>query len=456
MHIINEIMSAFPERKNMGILAMEMYIPTRFVSQEDMEEADGCKGKYTVGLGQSEIAFTDDREDITSVFLTAVHNLLEKYEISPAEIGHLEVGTETLTDKSKSVKTSLMRLFGDNVDMEGVTNVNACYGGTAALFNSFAWLESSEWNGKYALVVCGDIAVYEAGPARPTGGCGAMAMLLGFDAPVVMESGIRGSHCLDVYDFYKPHHSEYASVDGKLSQWAYLNSVDMCYSRYKEKYAAKHGGAPVTLDHFDLFAFHSPYNKLVQKGFGRLAYMDARAAGKDRVVESLKPYVTLPLHETYESRDIEIAIRAVADGPFKSRVMPCCKINQKIGNCYTGSVYSSLLSGINEVGDALAGKRVLMFSYGSGSVASLWSFQFRVPASSRFTISGIQQKTRMNERLESRTRCSVAEFAAALDLRAAKYGQAPMAPDGGMQHISAGTYYLTDINDKHHRNYSRK
>ena len=123
----------------------------------------------TVGLGQLNMAFCDDREDIASIFLSAVHGLLEKYNIDPNSIGRLEVGTETLVDKSKSVKTSLMQLFGSNTDLEGITNVNACYGGTAALFNSIAWVESSEWNGKYALVVCGDIAVYEAGPARPTG-----------------------------------------------------------------------------------------------------------------------------------------------------------------------------------------------------------------------------------------------------------------------------------------------
>ena len=40
-------------------------------------------------------------------------------------IGRLEVGTETLIDKSKSVKTSLMRLLGDNSDIEGITSVNA-------------------------------------------------------------------------------------------------------------------------------------------------------------------------------------------------------------------------------------------------------------------------------------------------------------------------------------------
>lgn len=41
------------------------------------------------------------------------------------------------------------------------------------------------------MVVCGDIAVYEAGPARPTGGCGAVAMLVGPDAPLVLEPGLR-------------------------------------------------------------------------------------------------------------------------------------------------------------------------------------------------------------------------------------------------------------------------
>ena len=37
---------------NVGILAMDMYTTNRFVSQEDLEHADGCVGKYTVGLGQ--------------------------------------------------------------------------------------------------------------------------------------------------------------------------------------------------------------------------------------------------------------------------------------------------------------------------------------------------------------------------------------------------------------------
>ena len=34
----------------------------RYVSQVDLEIADNCQGKYTVGLGQQNMAFVDDRE----------------------------------------------------------------------------------------------------------------------------------------------------------------------------------------------------------------------------------------------------------------------------------------------------------------------------------------------------------------------------------------------------------
>ena len=43
--------------------------------------------------------------------------------------------------------------------------------------------------GRYALVVAADIAVYATGNARPTGGAGAVAMLVGPNAPLVMERG---------------------------------------------------------------------------------------------------------------------------------------------------------------------------------------------------------------------------------------------------------------------------
>lgn len=120
---------------------------------------------------------------------TAVAGLLEKFNVDPKSIGRLDVGTETIIDKSKSVKTTLMDLFAEsgNFDIEGIDSKNACYGGTAALFNAINWIESRSWDGRNAIVVAGDIAVYAEGAARPAGGAGCVAILIGPNAPVVFE-----------------------------------------------------------------------------------------------------------------------------------------------------------------------------------------------------------------------------------------------------------------------------
>jgi 3-hydroxy-3-methylglutaryl CoA synthase len=75
----------------------------------------------------------------------------------------------------------------ENFDLEGVDNKNACYGGTAALFNTVNWVESSSWDGRCGIVVMADIAIYGKGPARPTGGVGAVALLIGPDAPLEIK-----------------------------------------------------------------------------------------------------------------------------------------------------------------------------------------------------------------------------------------------------------------------------
>jgi hydroxymethylglutaryl-CoA synthase len=58
------------------------------------------------------------------------------------------------------------------------------------------------------------VAVYAKGPARPTGGVGAVAMLIAPEAAFVLERN-RASYINDTYDFYKPNlSSEYPIVDG--------------------------------------------------------------------------------------------------------------------------------------------------------------------------------------------------------------------------------------------------
>lgn len=143
--------------KDVGILALEVYFPAQYVDQTDLEKFDNVEaGRYTVGLGQTHMGFCSVQEDINSLCLTVVQRLMERTQLPWDSVGWLEVGTETIIDKSKSVKTVLMELFQDsgNTDIEGIDTTNACYGGTASLFNAANWVESSAWDGMNCQGLC--------------------------------------------------------------------------------------------------------------------------------------------------------------------------------------------------------------------------------------------------------------------------------------------------------------
>lgn len=162
------------------------------------------------------MSFVQDTEDVNSISLTALKNLMAKYDVDPRDVGRLEVGTETLLDKAKSMKTILMSLFKEcgNHDIEGVTTVNACYGSTNAIFNTLNWVESASWDGRYGIVLSSDIAVYPKGNARPTGGAGVIAFLIGPNAPIAFDS-VRSTFIDNEFDFYKPNPSKYTLSESR-------------------------------------------------------------------------------------------------------------------------------------------------------------------------------------------------------------------------------------------------
>ncbi|XP_010676575.2 hydroxymethylglutaryl-CoA synthase [Beta vulgaris subsp. vulgaris] len=447
--------------KNVGILAMEIYFPPTCVQQEALEVHDGAsKGKYTIGLGQDCMAFCTDVEDIISMSLTAVNNLLEKYHIDPKQIGRLEVGSETVLDKSKSIKTFLMQIFEEhgNTDIEGVDSTNACYGGTAALFNCVNWVESSSWDGRYGLVVCTDSAVYAEGAARPTGGAATIAMLVGPDAPISFESKLRGSHMAHAYDFYKPNlASEYPVVDGKLSQTCYLVAVDSCYNLLCKKYE-KFEGKQFSINDAEYVVFHSPYNKLVQKSFARLMYNDflrnASSISEDDK-EKLSPFSNLSIDESYQSRDLEKVAQQVAKPLYDKKVQPTTLVPKQIGNTYTASLYSALASLIHNKHSELAGKRVLMFSYGSGLTATMFSFRLN-EGQQPFSLSNIAAVMNVADKLKSRHEFEPEKFVETLKLMEHRYGAKEFVTSKDTSLLAPGTYYLTEVDSMYRRFYAKK
>ncbi|KAI1632786.1 putative hydroxymethylglutaryl-CoA synthase [Biscogniauxia mediterranea] len=444
--------------QNIGIKAIELYSPSQYVEQSELEKYDGISaGKYTIGLGQTKMTFCDDREDIYSIALTATSKLLKNYNIDPNSIGRVEVGTETILDKSKSVKTVLMQLFGENTNIEGVDTVNACYGGTNALFNTVSWLESSAWDGRDAIVVAGDIALYAKGNARPTGGAGCVAMLVGPNAPIVVEPGLRGTYMSHVYDFYKPDlTSEYPYVDGHYSVNCYTEALDAAYRAYcKRETQLQNGHAAeekTGLDRFDYMCFHAPTCKVVQKAYGRLLYHDYLSDPNSAAFKEVPADIRgMDYKKSLSDKVVEKTFMTLTKKRFNERVSPAIQVATMCGNMYCASVWGGLASLVSYVDSAtLQGKRIGLFSYGSGLAASFMSL--RVNGSTE----AISKVLDIPNKLASRRAVPPETYEAFCELRHKAHLQKDFKPQGDISTLVPGTYYLEHVDDMFRRHYAIK
>lgn len=397
--------------------------------------------------------------------LTTLSSLMRKYDIDPNSIGRLEVGTETLLDKSKSVKSVLMQLFAPhgNTNVEGVDTLNACYGGTNALFNSINWLESSAWDGRNAIVVCGDIALYAKGAARPTGGAGCVAMLIGPDAPIVFEPGLRGSYITHAYDFFKPDlTSEYPVVDGQFSLKCYTEAVDACYKAYGAREqtlkALVNGSNGATdesqtpLDRFDYILYHAPTCKLVQKSYGRMLYNDYLANPTHPAFAEVAPELRdLDYEKSLTDKVVEKTFMGLTKKRFAERVQPSLQVATQCGNMYTATVYGGLASLLSNVKfDPSQPKRIGLFSYGSGLASSMFS------AKIVGDVTFIVEKLDLHNRLNARNVLAPQAYDEMCQLREHAHLAKNFKPTGNTDTIQPGVYYLTEVDDMFRRKYEVK
>uniref|UniRef100_A0A2K5VHK3 Hydroxymethylglutaryl-CoA synthase n=1 Tax=Macaca fascicularis TaxID=9541 RepID=A0A2K5VHK3_MACFA len=413
--------------KDVGILALEVYFPAQYVDQTDLEKYNNVEaGKYTVGLGQTRMGFCSVQEDINSLCLTVVQRLMERIQLPWDSVGRLEVGTETIIDKSKAVKTVLMELFQDsgNTDIEGIDTTNACYGGTASLFNAANWMESSSWD------------------------------------------GLRGTHMENVYDFYKPNlASEYPVVDGKLSIQCYLRALDRCYTSYRKKIQNqwKQAGSdrPFTLDDLQYMIFHTPFCKMVQKSLARLMFNDFLSASSDTqtsLYKGLEAFRGLKLEDTYTNKDLDKALLKASQDIFDKKTKASLYLSTHNGNMYTSSLYGCLASLLSHhSAQELSGSRIGAFSYGSGLAASFFSFRVSQDASPGSPLDKLVSSTSdLPKRLASRKCMSPEEFTEIMNQREQFYHKANFSPPGDTNSLFPGTWYLERVDELHRRKYARR
>ncbi|KAM5382750.1 hypothetical protein ACJZ2D_002333 [Fusarium nematophilum] len=276
-----------------------------------------------------------------------------------------------------------------------------------------------------------------------------------------MEPGLRGTYMQHAYDFYKPDlTSEYPYVDGHYSINCYTKALDAAYRDYCKREAKQatngvtNGADPAktSLDRFDYLAFHAPTCKLVQKSYARLLYHDYLANADSPAFAEVAPELRdMDYEKSLTDKVVEKTFMALTKKRFQERVNPAIQVATNCGNMYCGSVWGGLASLISVVDNkALEGKRIGLFSYGSGLAASFMSFRING------SVEHISNVLDIPGRLEARRAVPPATYDEMCNLRKQAHLQKDYTPKGEVSTIAPGTYYLTKVDDMFKREYSVK
>jgi len=289
-------------------------------------------------------------------------------------------------------------------------------------------------------------------------------MIVGPNAPLVFDRKVRSTYMKHAYDFYKPDlTSEFPVVDGKLSIQCYLSALDNCYRLYYEKYQKQYPQAKsIGLNQFDALIFHTPYCKLVQKSLARISLNDFLLTTDPEQRKQMYPafyekYDTIKLENTYFDRDVEKIFMDYSKDTFNTKTKPSLFLANQVGNMYTPSVYSGLVSFlVNADGDVnkLLNKHVGVFSYGSGLASTMYSISVTNDCTKLQSL--LDKLNYVKPLLEQRIKISPQEFTELMELRVHNSHRTSYEPSGDIDRLFPGTYYLKYVDDMHRRTYEKR
>lgn len=308
----------------MAFATTDQYIDLRELAKRRGDEPD----KYTIGIGQDRQAVVPPTQDIVTLGAAAAKKLLNPTNVN--NISTIIVATESGIDNSKASAIYIKHLLGLNDFVRTVELKEACYSGTAAIqfARGLVALNPQET----VLVIAADIARYGLNtPGEVTQGAGAVAMLIGANPHVLAIEPTAVSYSKDIMDFWRPLYATEAMVDGKYSTNVYIDFFLQTFTRYQQLTGRK-------LEDFAGLAFHLPFTKMGKKALEALL-----GQRTDPTAQRMREQLTA--EQAY------------------------CR---QVGNLYTGSLYLGLMS-LLQNGQAQAGDRLGLFSYGSGAEGEFYS-----------------------------------------------------------------------------------
>lgn len=284
--------------------------------------------KFTIGIGQDLQAVVPPTQDIVTLGATAAKKLLTP-ELEK-NISTVIVSTESGIDNSKASAIYIKHLLGLSDFTRTVEMKEACYSATAAI--QFAKGVVALNPQETVLVIAADIARYGLNtPGEVTQGAGAVAMLVSRNPHILTLEDTTVAYSKDIMDFWRPLYATEALVDGKYSTNVYIEFFLQTFTRYQQLTGRE-------LADFAALTFHMPFTKMGKKG----------------------------LEGLLKDRNDEVAQR------LRTQLTASQLFSRQVGNLYTGSLYLSLMS-LLQNSDLRAGSRIGLFSYGSGAEGEFYT-----------------------------------------------------------------------------------
>ena len=414
------------ERKRIGISGLSAYMPPFRVWLEDWCDWSGDHWpKVREVVGRSFRVRGPD-QSVYTMAATAVMRLIEQYDIDPARVKFLGLGTESSTDNSAGA-IIVKGMVDQALAAQGKPPIarscevpefkHACLGGVYGMKSAIRHL-ALDGAGGQAIVVCADIAEYARGSSgEPTQGAGAVAMLLEEDPTMVEVDLVNSGSASDyrIMDFRKPmlrfcgqdrsesHQvQDFPVFNGKYSTTCYIDETLHALSDMYEKRSLN---PAEYLRSLHTVFMHRPYRRMPETGWA-VAYLFALGSGSpdDRAelasycyeagVEpeallaemSSKPeIITLaePERVNFEVYPLTMAVFRIfrAARRYRREILDKLALGSDtmldLGNLYTAALPAWIAAGFEqaaEEGHDLAGQEILTLGYGSGDAAEVIPF----------------------------------------------------------------------------------
>lgn len=307
-----------------GIDAVGFYTPHYCIDLKTLaKERSIDENKIYAYTGVKKMAIVPPNEDIVTMATNAALQILPD-DIKPS-INMVLFATESGIDQSKAAGIYVHKLLKLSPSCRVIELKQACYAATFGLQIAMSVLKSNPHN--KILLIASDVARYELNSSGEySQGAGAIAMLLTSNPRLLAIEDSSGFYVEDVMDFWRPNYRTEPLVYGKYSCGLYLRMLEKTWQKYSELSGRK-------LSDHQHFCYHVPVPRLVEKAHRRLL----EASENDSSLQASLNY------------------------------------SREVGNCYTASLYISLLSLLENSSENLAGHRVGLYSYGSGCSSEYFS-----------------------------------------------------------------------------------